>query len=180
MFDLGGFPGMGSGAMSPFSGFASLGIGMALSVVGTTVLRSAGAKKGRGEPWQGPGMIGGALLLGGAGAALSALGSFFGFMGVLFAVFFLVGGFTSFTGAAQAEQRRRENIDLMREFNESVRGGQSAVPPSAVPPASPDQRGGTMLNGEPLQDPAAESRGRREPDWYSHGEDDAPGGRPSS
>lgn len=174
--DLGGMSGMGPGLMSPFVGFAGLAIGMALSMVAMTVLRSAGAKKGRGESWQGPGIIGGALLLGGAGAALSALGSFFGLMGILFAVFFLVGGFTAFNGAAQAEQRRRENVGLVREFNDAVRQGQQPLPPAAGSNAS----GGTTLNGEPLPGTGQGAGGRREPDWYQSGSQDADGDRPSS
>lgn len=173
--DLGGMSGMGPGLMSPFVGFAGLAIGMALSMVAMTVLRSAGAKKGRGESWQGPGIIGGALLLGGAGAALSALGSFFGLMGILFAVFFLVGGFTAFNGAAQAEQRRRENVDLVREFNASLRQGHQPPPAPGTPPSR-----GTTLNGEPLPGTDPAGGGRREPDWYQSGGRDAEGDRPSS
>ena len=172
---MGLMSGMGEGPLSPFGGFASLAIGMALSMVAMTVLRSAGARKGRGEPWQGPAMIGGAMLLGGAGAALTALGSFFGFMGVLFAVFFLMGGVTSFGGAAQAEQRRREDVDLVREFNASLRQGHQ--PPPA--PGAPPSRGAT-LNGEPLPGTDPAGGGRREPDWYQSGGRDAEGDRPSS
>ena len=174
--DLGGMSGMGPGLMSPFVGFAGLAIGMALSMVAMTVLRSAGAKKGRGESWQGPAIIGGALLLGGAGAALSALGSFFGLMGILFAVFFLVGGFTAFNGAAQAEQRRREAMDLARELNRNAYQGQPPVPPASGT-AAPR---GTTLNGEPLPDSGQSTGGRREPDWYQSGTEGAEGGRPSS
>lgn len=174
--DLGGMSGMGPGLMSPFVGFAGLAIGMALSMVAMTVLRSAGARKGRGEAWTTPGVIGGVILLAGAGAALSALGTFFGMMGILFAVFFLVGGFTAFSGAAQSEQRRREAMDLARELNRNAYQGQPPVPPASGT-AAPR---GTTLNGEPLPDSGQSTGGRREPDWYQSGTEGAEGGRPSS
>lgn len=174
--DMGGMSGIGPGLMSPFAGFAGLGIGMALSMVAMTVLRSAGARKGRGEAWTTPGVIGGVILLAGAGAALSALGTFFGMMGILFAVFFLVGGFTAFSGAAQSEQRRREAMDLARELNRTAYQGQPPVPPASGT-AAPR---GTTLNGEPLPDSGQGTGGRREPDWYQYGTEGAEGGRPSS
>lgn len=167
-----GMDGLGGG-MNPFAGFAGLVIGMALVAIATPILSSAGKKKVRDEPWQGQAIIGGILTLGAVGAAVSALGSFFGFMGVLFAVFFAVGGFQAFNNAQQKENKRREDLEHARELGDALRHG------SGNTSGAPQAGRGTLLNGEPLPG----STSRQQPEWYSDDDTDggSPGqGRPSS
>lgn len=187
------FDGMGGPGWNPFSGFMSLGIGMALYAAASPLLGSAGRRKGRGESWITPAVFGGALLMASASAALSAWGTFFGMMSVFFAIFFVVGGVSGFLRSEQREKRRREDLEFVREVSQASRPGTG---PAAEPLGagrqgwSPVQEGSstpapepsrpTLLNGEPLAGPGAGHETGTRPSWYSTGEDRAEGDRPSS
>lgn len=138
------------------SGWLGLLACLVLGGVATQVLAHAGRRRVQGRPWAVSGAVGWLLLAVGVAAALSSWGTFFGFMGVAFAVVTALGAVTSFTAGARAQESLREQEEHAARLGAAyARGAGSAAALRTEPPASPP--------------PAGER-----PDWYTPGDPDGP------
>lgn len=131
---------------------------MILGVLASVVLGTAGRRRVQGRPWAVPGVVGGLLLAAAVASALSSFGTFFGFVGIAFAVFMGIGAWNAFTTPARAAERLREQEAHAERLGAAYARGAATGPPA---PHSPDA-------AEPGQAPA------HDPDWYPA----TPGGGP--
>lgn len=146
------------------SGWAGLLGCMVLGGLAAPVLGAAGRRRAAGRSGTGALVAGLLLLAASVVAALSSWGSFFGLMGVAFAVFMCLGAWNAYRAPFRAQERLREQeAHAVRLGAAYARGAGSAAPPAAAP--------------APQAAPPGTSSAP--PPWYVHDDGDRPPSPPA-
>lgn len=165
------------------SGWLGLLVCMVVGIIARFPLAAAGMRRAEGRPWAVLGAVGFGLLAISLLAAFSALGSFFGIMGLGFAAIMGLGGVQAFTAAGRHRRAQQAQIDHAARIGAALRTGQGPEQWAGEQPGSPYGSGSTAPATPPAPAPgpttgptSSSSGSTAEPTWYSH-DDEWPGGR---
>ncbi|MEW1965214.1 hypothetical protein AB0302_07450 [Micrococcus sp. NPDC078436] len=166
---------MGDGMMTEVligSGWAGLLACMVVGAIARLPLAAAGKRRAVGRPWAGHAALGLGLVALALAAALSALGSFFGLMGLAFAAIMAVGAWQSFAAAERRRRAAQEQIDHAARLGAAFQGSRAASGTHPGGEAGVDDGLGAR---SPAAPPASADR---RPGWYSSEGPDRQGPEP--